>query len=55
VLAFSLTSVAIQLAISYTIQRHGALVFALVMTTRQFFSVLLSCIIFRHALTAVQL
>lgn len=54
VTAFGITSSAIQLCISHTIKRHGALVFALLMTTRQFFSVLVSSMVFGHALTLMQ-
>lgn len=50
----SLSAVAGQFAISYTIQSFGALLYAGIMTTRQFFSVLASDIIFKHGLTAVQ-
>lgn len=50
----SLSAVAGQFAITYTIQSFGALLYAGVMTTRQFFSVLASDIIFKHGLTGVQ-
>ena len=43
-----------QLCILYTIREFGALLFATIMTTRQFLSILLSCIIFMHPLTALQ-
>ena len=43
-----------QLLIVHTIRSFGALVFATVMTTRQFVSVLASCIIFAHPLTPGQ-
>lgn len=43
-----------QLFISYTIKTYGALIFATVMTTRQFISILLSCILFVHPLTGGQ-
>lgn len=43
-----------QLFISHTIKSYGALLFATVMTTRQFISILLSCILFAHPLTAGQ-
>lgn len=42
------------LFISYTIKTFGALIFATIMTTRQFVSILLSCILFAHPLTAGQ-
>ena len=50
----SISAVAGQFAISYTIQSFGALLYAGIMTTRQFFSVLASDIIFKHGLTATQ-
>lgn len=43
-----------QLFISHTIRTYGALLFATVMTTRQFISILLSCILFAHPLSAGQ-
>jgi hypothetical protein len=43
-----------QLFISHTIKSFGALLFATVMTTRQFLSILLSCLLFAHPLTAGQ-
>jgi solute carrier family 35 (adenosine 3'-phospho 5'-phosphosulfate transporter), member B2 len=43
-----------QLFISYTIKTFGALLFATVMTTRQFISILLSCMLFAHPLTGGQ-
>ncbi len=43
-----------QLFISHTIRTYGALIFATVMTTRQFISILLSCIIFAHPLSLGQ-
>lgn len=43
-----------QLYISHTIKTYGALLFATVMTTRQFLSILLSCILFAHPLSAWQ-
>lgn len=50
----SVSAVAGQFAISYTIQSFGALLYAGIMTTRQFFSVLASDIIFKHGLTTLQ-
>lgn len=50
----SLSAVAGQFAITYTIQAFGALLYAGIMTTRQFCSVLASVIIFKHGLTATQ-
>lgn len=43
-----------QLFIYHTIKAYGALLFATVMTTRQFLSILLSCILFAHPLTPFQ-
>mmetsp|Transcript_23879 Transcript_23879/g.66228 ORF Transcript_23879/g.66228 Transcript_23879/m.66228 type:complete len:348 (-) Transcript_23879:260-1303(-) len=43
-----------QLFISYTIRCYGALLFATVMTTRQFLSILLSCALFMHPLSLGQ-
>lgn len=43
-----------QLFISHTIKTYGALLFATVMTTRQFISILLSCILFAHPLSMGQ-
>jgi solute carrier family 35 (adenosine 3'-phospho 5'-phosphosulfate transporter), member B2 len=43
-----------QLFISHTIKTYGALLFATVMTTRQFISILLSCVLFAHPLTGGQ-
>lgn len=42
------------LFISYTIKSFGALVFAIIMTTRQFLSILLSSLFFGSPLTAGQ-
>lgn len=50
----SFSAVAGQFAITYTIQSFGALLYAGIMTTRQFCSVLASDIIFKHGLTMVQ-
>jgi adenosine 3'-phospho 5'-phosphosulfate transporter B2 len=44
----------LQLFIFYTIQQYGALHFALIMTLRQFLSIILSCAVFRHSLTSSQ-
>lgn len=54
VLVLSAASTCGQLCILYTIREFGALLFATIMTTRQFLSILLSCIIFMHPLTALQ-
>lgn len=50
----SLSSTCGQLIILYTIKEFGALLFATVMTTRQFISILLSSLIFFHPLTGPQ-
>jgi adenosine 3'-phospho 5'-phosphosulfate transporter B2 len=51
VLILSVASTCGQLCILYTIREFGALLFATIMTTRQFLSILLSCILFMHPLT----
>ena len=43
-----------QLFIVHTIRTFGALLFATVMTTRQFLSILVSCVLFAHPLSAGQ-
>ena len=43
-----------QLFISHTIKTYGALLFATVMTTRQFISILLSCVLVAHPLSLGQ-
>ena len=43
-----------QLCILYTIREYGALLLATIMTTRQFLSILLSCIIYLHPLSELQ-
>jgi solute carrier family 35 (adenosine 3'-phospho 5'-phosphosulfate transporter), member B2 len=52
--ALSLSSAVGQLFILSTIKEFGALVFATVMTSRQFLSILLSCLLFMHPLTGLQ-
>ena len=52
--ALSLSSSIGQLFILTTIKEFGALVFATVMTSRQFMSILLSCLLFMHPLTGPQ-
>lgn len=54
IFALSMSSAVVQLVISYTIKQYGAVVFATVMTTRQFFSILLSSVVFLNPLTAGQ-
>jgi len=52
--ALSLSTTVGQFFISYTIKNFGALVFATIMTTRQFLSILLSTILFLHPLSLGQ-
>lgn len=54
ILTLSAAATVGQLFISHTIKTFGALLFATVMTTRQFISILLSCILFAHPLTGGQ-
>lgn len=54
VLTLSAAATVGQLFISHTIKTYGALVFATVMTTRQFISILLSCLLFAHPLSGGQ-
>ena len=54
ILALSAASTCGQLFISHTIKSYGALLFATVMTTRQFLSILISCLLFAHPLTLGQ-
>ncbi len=54
ILWLSLASAVVQLVISWTIKRYGAVVFATIMTTRQFFSILLSSVVFMTPLTLGQ-
>jgi len=53
-IGLSLCATGGQLVIYYTIKNFGALYFAIVMTTRQVFSILLSTIIFFHPLSIGQ-
>lgn len=50
----SIISTAVQLFIVFTIKEYGALQFALIMTLRQFLSIVASCIVFGHSLTLLQ-
>ena len=54
ILTLSTAATVGQLFISHTIKTYGALIFATVMTTRQFISILLSCILFAHPLSLGQ-
>lgn len=40
-----------QLFVYYTIRKFGSVIFAVIMTMRQFFAILLSCAIYKHELT----
>ncbi|GLC44683.1 hypothetical protein PLESTB_000974700 [Pleodorina starrii] len=53
-ITLSLAATVGALFISYTIKTFGALVFATIMTTRQFLSILLSCVLFAHPLSGGQ-
>ena len=53
-IALSLSTTVGQFFISYTIKNFGALVFATIMTTRQFLSILLSTLLFLHPLSLGQ-
>lgn len=50
----SFSAVSGQFAITYTIKEFGALLYATIMTIRQFLSVFVSNLIFRHGMTAFQ-
>lgn len=54
VMALSLSAAIGQIFILMTIKEFGALLFATIMTTRQFLSILLSCIMFLHPLSLGQ-
>lgn len=54
IFTLSLSSTLGQLFILYTIREYGALLFATIMTSRQFISILLSCVLFLHPLTLGQ-
>jgi adenosine 3'-phospho 5'-phosphosulfate transporter B2 len=53
VMALSLIATLGQIFIYVTVQKHGPVVLSMVMTTRQVFSVVLSCILFGHQLPHV--
>ena len=50
----SIVSTSVQLFIVFTIKQYGALNFALMMTLRQFLSIVLSCAVFQHRLSSQQ-
>lgn len=54
IIGISIASAAVQFLVTHTIKEYGALIFATVMTTRQWFSILLSCILFAHPLSIGQ-
>jgi solute carrier family 35 (adenosine 3'-phospho 5'-phosphosulfate transporter), member B2 len=54
IIILSLAATVGQLFIFHTIKTFGALLFATVMTTRQFLSILLSCFIYGHLLSLGQ-
>jgi len=49
-MVLSVTSATGQLFIFYTIKEFGPVIFTIIMTTRQIFSLFVSCILFGHAL-----
>ena len=49
----SICSASGQLFIFYTISRYGPVVFVIIMTVRQGFAILLSCIIYGHPVTII--
>lgn len=53
-IGLSLAATLGQLVIYYSIKNYGALFFATVMTTRQVFTIILSCIVYFHPLTLAQ-
>ena len=55
VLILSLCSAVGQVVIFYTIQEFGAVTFTIIMTLRQGFAILLSCIYYHHPVTSMGL
>jgi len=51
IFAFSVAGATGQMFIFYTIKTFGPLVFTMIMTTRQLVAIVLSCILFSHAIT----
>lgn len=51
-LILSITSATGQLFIFYTVKELGPVIFTIIMTTRQIFSLFISCILFGHSLTS---
>lgn len=54
ILLQSTVSTTVQLFIVFTIKQYGALNFALIMTVRQFLSIVISCLVFQHDLSLAQ-
>lgn len=54
IILLSIAATTGQFFILYTIKEYGALIFATIMTTRQFLSILLSSLLFAHPLTGGQ-
>lgn len=55
IMLLSTVATASQFFISYTIRTFGALIFSIIMTTRQLTSILLSCVWFTHPLSLQQI
>merc|ERR1719281_659758 len=53
VLALSLIATLGQIFIYVTVQKHGPVALSLIMTTRQVWSVILSCVLFGHRMPGV--
>merc|ERR1719335_1031385 len=53
VLALSLIATLGQIFIYFTVQKHGPVVLSMIMTTRQVWSVILSCVLFGHNVPGV--
>jgi len=51
----AITSATGQLFIFYTIKEFGPIVFTIIMTTRQLFSITISCILFNHEISGISL
>jgi adenosine 3'-phospho 5'-phosphosulfate transporter B2 len=49
----AITSASGQLCIFYTIKEFGPIVFTIIMTTRQMFSICISAIVFGHSVSAI--
>lgn len=51
----AITSASGQLCIFYTIKEFGPIVFTIIMTTRQMFSICISAMVFGHSISAIAL